>query len=301
MASAIEKGGKNPTGAVASYFVSGEEAQHAIDALLDEGFNVSEIGAAFHSRAQRVSLRAVEEEPLRRTSGSDVSFGGAASGTGGVTPSGLSTGGGTGISGAHRPGPIPGSEIPPGLPTNIRSELPTDAEVETFSERKATGKKPGATQEMQGAEDKKSWRDRLETVFGRGSAGEQGPAKGNQGQKFGAGEGHLGEIVDYPYSSLAFEQSFTSMGIPPEHARRLAQELQRGGAVVTVKAGSKGAAAEAIFQRHHGIIRYESEPALREVMGGRGDVNYRMEIFGEVRRVYPGYAQAEKQSQRKAS
>lgn len=107
------------------------------------------------------------------------------------------------------------------------------------------------------------------------------------------------------YSGAAFERSFAGMGIPPEHARRLARGLQHGGAVVTVDAGAKQSAAEQILARNHGVIRYESSAAAtREPEPARGEKE-RVHVFGEVYRVYPdhvsGHASGEDLRERKAS
>src|SRR5271170_6274955 len=116
-------------GTVVAWFKSGEDAQRAINELVDKGFAIKDIGAAFHS-SNTSSFRGHAPSPVDEStfstmgsvgSGSGVS--GAISDTSGVTPSGLSTGAGTVISGAGRPGPIPGAEIPASLPTNIPSTL----------------------------------------------------------------------------------------------------------------------------------------------------------------------------------
>lgn len=297
MASVSEKSSNDSVagGTVAGYFARGEDARRAIDELMDQGFDVREIGAAFHSRVRRGSMLDAEEAPSRRAAGSD-SVAGVASGSGGVTPSGLSTGGGTGIEGAHKPGPITGGEIPSDLPTEIPSELPTDAEVRADRKRQEAfyaGRPASASTN----EDGRSWRERLETVFERRSGTGQTAAD----QKFGTGEGHLGDIADYAYSSSAFEQSFTGLGIPPDHAMRVAQELRRGGAVVTVKAAARSREAESILLRNHGIIRYETPAPRREPRGASDDEEARMEIFGEMHRVYPNYVPRDRQIGRKAS
>jgi len=282
-------------GTVAGYFARGEDARCAVDALIGKGFDAREIGAAFHSRLRESAARAEEDEPMRRTSASDHSFAGVASGTEGVTPSGLSTGGGTGISGAHRPGPISGSEIPQDLPTEIPHELPTDAEVRAMKSGRSM---PNAALPVSTPnQDERIWRARLETVFGR----ESGTGRPVESRKPETGGGHLGDIADYAYSSSAFEQSFAGMGIPLEQAQRMAQELQRGGAVVTVKAGARAAEAESEMLRNHGVIRYGAPTERRESGSGRDNADLRVEVFGEVRRVYPNYAPPERQIARKAS
>lgn len=256
MASINEKGERISVAgdAVAGYFASGEDARRAIDALVERGFDVRQIGAAFHSRFQREPILPVEEEMERRISGQDDSVAGVASGSRAVTPSGLSTGGGMEIPGARRPGPITGAEIPPDLPREIPSELPTEVGVRAMGNRKVE-----------------------------------------------AGEGHLGESSAPSYSSAAFEKSFTAMGIPPEHARRLAQALRRGGAVVTVSAGARAAEAETVLLQNHGIIRYQTPSGRMEPVSPTSPADVHLEIFGALRRLYSNYLPPERQIERKAS
>jgi hypothetical protein len=65
--------------------------------------------------------------------------------------------------------------------------------------------------------------------------------------------------VRLSYSGAAFESSLASMGTPQQRARRLAMEIRRGGAIVTVNAGSLNEDAERILERNHGRIRYEAD------------------------------------------
>lgn len=102
---------------------------------------------------------------------------------------------------------------------------------------------------------------------------------------------------EHAYSGSAFESSFSGMGIPAEHARRLARELAQGGAVVTIKAGARESVAEGVMQRNHGVIRYESAPTSEMVNENQSS---RVQVFGEVHRVYPGYVPGQEQ-ERKAS
>lgn len=307
----------NTKDTVAGYFASGEDARHAIHELIEEGFKASEIGAAFHSgtrlqASSRGSAQVTAGAPLRSEAASDATFAGVASGTGAVTPSGLSTGGGTGVAGASRPGPIPGGEIPANLPTNIPSDLPSDAETQRFSGAHPPVRQAGETVQNPGdihdTRENKSWWDSLKDVFrGEGTedvtASRRTPVSDKGSLNYGTGEGDLG--IDrnyyYAYSGSAFEQSFSGMGIPPEHAQRISHELRRGGAVVTVKAGSRNPTAEAVLERNHGIIRYESTLAAEEGAWDSGDQGDRVEIFGEVHRIYPGYVPADTARQRKAS
>jgi hypothetical protein len=116
------------SGTVVAYFANGEDAQNSINELMDEGFPVSEIGAAFHGnttpfvRKTGSPGRASRDKfPAKGATASGAGVAGAESDTSGVTPAGLSTGSGTGFAGASRPGPIPGSEIP----ETLRHETPS--------------------------------------------------------------------------------------------------------------------------------------------------------------------------------
>ena len=118
---------------VVAYFSSGEDAQNAINELIDERFPADEIGAAFHSGGAAAGEPSAEaaSSPIRPRHDEMTQFGstasaagtsGAESDTSGVTPAGLSTGAGTGFTGAPRPGPIPGSEIPSSIPSQIAQQ-----------------------------------------------------------------------------------------------------------------------------------------------------------------------------------
>ncbi len=321
---------------VAGYFISGDDAHRAINELMDEGFQASQIGAAFHSGTG-------VDNPRRSVPvGSDFSVGskegssendipmrspvepgstpsGAASDTSAVNPSGLSTGGGTGIAGAGRPGPIPGSDIPGNLPTNIPSDIPSELASDTYN-RAFAGTGSGRTEggnfpatggfhatraeRRDATRDNGSWWDKLKHFFGdqtTDASAKRQPVSDKSSLNYGTGEGHLGTYPDYAYSGTAFERSFSGMGIPQDHARRLSRELRRGGAVVTVKAGSMNSTAEAIMERNHGIIRYESASAADQDIWDKDNQDARVEIFGEVHRVYPGYVPADNARDRKAS
>jgi hypothetical protein len=244
------------SGTVAGYFSNGEDANRAIRELIDGGFRLNEIGAAFHSASENArrgprpsstatsasspsirSPRASESEgdfPLQFEGNQELQPSGATSDTIAVSPWGLFTGGGTPFAGASRPGPITASEIPPDLPRDLPSDL---------------------------------------------ASGEQSRAS------------------SHPYSSSTFETSIAGMGIPPDHARRLSSDLQRGGAVVTVQAGTREGVAERILERNHGTIRYESIPASETGLESGG----RVDVFGEIHRAYPKHAPGEDVRERKAS
>lgn len=241
-------------GTVAGYFADSADAQRAISSLLEEGFSLRDIGAAFHSspgqssaESTRGSSKVPGNVPIRPRGSPATSTGGPESGTEAVFPWGIGTGGGTVFAGAPtRPGPIPGSDIPSTLPREIPSELPSDLASDADQ---------------------------------RDSSAQH----------------------NFAYSGSAFESSFCGMGIPREHALCLSRDLGHGGAVVTVKAGARNAAAEAAMQRNHGTIRYESQPRAEERSGEVVDRAERVAVFGEIHRVYPGHIPAEDLRNRKAS
>ena len=297
------------SGTVVAWFESGEDAQRAIDELLNEGFPVNEIGAAFHSGASASALRSGSPARLfiDETSSTigDVDSGtisGASSDTSGVTPSGLSTGSGTGASGASRLGPIPGSEVPSDLPTNIPSTLrsSTSAPMSDYFLDQSRVDQPrmvGSTTvpvarglDEENQDEGPSWWDKLKHIFSGEETDVRTRRKAVADNSFGTGEGYLQTYPesDYPYSGSAFETSFTGMGIPQAYAQRLAQEIGRGGAIVTVNAGGLNARAERILEQNHGRIRYEAETVANDETWETGPENARVQIFGHVQRVYPG-------------
>ncbi|HEX5235750.1 MAG TPA: hypothetical protein VFW25_10515 [Silvibacterium sp.] len=277
---------------VAGYFASSEDAHRAINELVEEGFSGSEIGAAFHggttfsSPEQRRSRtgETTESAPPPKVGRADSTGGGAASGTERVFPWGFATGGGTVFAGAPtNPGPIPGGEIPSTLPREIPSELPSQFDKSTSSESRTvaanTGRSEAATQ------------------------GKREPASEKEALNYGTGEGHLplSSNYDYAYSGSAFESSFSGMGVPAEHSRRLSRDLQRGGAIVTVRAGSRNSTAEAVMQRNNGVIRYDTPSAAVEPARDSGAQEPRVEVYGEIHRVYPGNIPERDVRSRKAS
>jgi hypothetical protein len=319
--SSLNPGSTGTGGTVAGYFANGDDAHRAINDLVEAGFSAREIGAAFHdgglsrrssgSGVENVDQAADESRLLTETR-ADSTVAGAASNTNAVTPMGLSTGGGTTISGAGAPGPIPGSDIPPDLPRDIPSELGSEAGNRTFSSRRAPvadTSRPSARESISTSRverQEEGWWGKLKHVFGGGeheTSSSREPTSKKDSQSFGTGEGQLNLTSDrdYAYSGSAFESSFSGMGIPQDHARGLARDLRRGGAVVTVRAASKNAIAEAIMQRNHGTIRYESQVAPNESAWDSDHQQTRVEVFGEVHRVYPGYIPEEEVRARKAS
>jgi len=119
---------------VAGYFASADDATNAIHELVDDGFPINEIGAAFHDaslqqRGSKAPSRgpasgSIEGEfPLQSKKDRVENLTGVTSGTDAVRPWGLFTGGGKQFMGAERPGPITGSEIPPDIPRELPSDL----------------------------------------------------------------------------------------------------------------------------------------------------------------------------------
>lgn len=276
---------------VAGYFANSEDAHRAINELVEEGFSGNEIGAAFHGgttfsnsdqrRSGGGTQDATESTPLRPTGRADSTGGGAASGTERVFPWGFATGGGTVFAGAPtNPGPIPGSDIPSTLPREIRSELPSEFD------RPATS----GSQTARGAQADKS-------------GGRREPVSEKEALNYGTGEGHLplSSNHNFAYSGSAFESAFSGMGVRQEHSRRLSRDLQRGGAIVTVRAGSRNSTAEAVMERNNGVIRYDATTSSEEGAWKNRDQAPQVEVFGEVHRVYPGYLPVDDVRGRKAS
>jgi len=315
---------------VVGYFAEGEDAHRAINDLLAEGFRPREIGAAFHSGFAPIPASGVANSvndldteirpavgPGAPRSGSSTS--GAASDSSAVTPAGLSTGAGTATSGAERPGPIPGGEIPSGLPSTlphtIHSTLPStlhpnpDAPLpsQPVASYPATG---GFHEDQRSAAP--NWWEKLKHVFG---AEEDSPARRGRREgvadktstNFGTGEGHFGAYpeYDYAYSGAAFESAFFGMGIPPVYARQLSYRIRSGGAIVTVESSTSSAAAEKILERNNGMVRFEeaagAASSAAEHIRDQANREDRVQLFGRVQRVYPGYISASGSPTRKAS
>ncbi|WP_446745707.1 hypothetical protein [Silvibacterium acidisoli] len=286
---------------VVAHFADGESAHRAILELRDMGFDTSTIGAAFHSNPGGGTN---EHFDTIGKVGSHFEAAGATSDTSAVTPSGLATGAGSTGAGASRPGPIPGGGIPSTLPHSIPSTIPSTLHPESVAPN--TAKPISAVPAATGV--RADWSDRLNPIFSseptsssrkpvadpakearkdEKAAVSAAKAEEKSKSEFGTGQGRLGlEPVYHPYSGAAFETSFSNMGATQSHARRVSQELSRGGAVVTVNAGSRLADAEQIIGRHNGVIRYEEGNAVT----GESAYNAtpaRMELFGEMRRAYP--------------
>lgn len=120
---------------VAGHFASADDATNAIHELVDDGFPINEIGAAFHDASLQQERGptspsrgpaggpVVGDFPLQSKKDRVGNLTGVTSGTDAVRPWGLFTGGGKQFMGAERPGPITGSEIPPDIPRELPSDL----------------------------------------------------------------------------------------------------------------------------------------------------------------------------------
>lgn len=273
---------------VVGYFSNGADASRAVSELIDEGFQVAEIGAAF--RTARGSM-AVTDGGLAKGNNANPavsgSLGGVASHDEAVTPAGLAPGSGNAFPAPSRPGPIPGSETPStlrhDLPRDLPSTLRHDADL-------AAGREAAVTQAARSErrESDEVRRERMRNLFGDDR--EMASPKRSSTMKFGTGEGHL--FPDYEYSESSFENSFLGMGLGAREARGLSGELTRGGAVLSVTPGSRASLAEGILQRNHGRVRFESMTARSETPEGS-----RVEIYGRMRNYY----RPEEGIQRKAS
>jgi hypothetical protein len=233
----------------------------------------------------------VTSKTVRDAIDSNTIGSGPASDTRAVTPAGLSTGSGSVISGAGKPGPIPGSDIPHHRTT------------ETMAAPRAIDPLP-ATGSLHETREDDSWWQKLKHAFG-GDTEQKMSSKGvtnDTSMNFGTGEGHLAtypDNYDYAYSGAAFESAFSGMGVAQTHAHSLVRELRNGGAVVSVTATGRVVDAEQIMERNNGRIRYEATnpSAVRDDETAPG----RVMVFGEVSRVYPEYLTSSDTPSRKAS
>jgi hypothetical protein len=271
---------------VVGFFSNGSDASRAIAELIDEGFQVSELGAAFRSSRPSMEVteggrgRVAEENPA--VSGS---VGGVASHDEAVTPAGLAPGSGASFPSPVKTEPIPGGSIPSTLRQELPHELPStlrhEGEVDPVP-MAATGASTVFAASVDGMEIDRRWegeeirRDQLRQLFADEST--NSGAKRGSGMKFAAGEGPL---VDVEYSEPSFENSFVGMGLNPIEARSLSGALNRGGAVVSVTPGSRASLAEGIIQRNHGRVRFESFAETNEPIDGN-----RIEIYGRMHRYY---------------
>jgi hypothetical protein len=271
---------------VVGYFADGAEAYRAINELIDEGFGASELGAAFRTpsaggEVPRAENESGEMKGVRKLTETNPavsgSIGGAGSHDEAVTPAGLAPGSGNAFPAPARPGPMPGGEIP----STLRHDLPHDLPATPAEAAGAGGTAARGTRDP--------WLGRLDDRYSNAAGKERkSPDRAEQksSQKFGTGEGRLGldVVPEHGYSAPAFESSFQGMGLSGEEARRLSGELGRGGAVVTVRAGTRTALAEGILERNHGRVRIEAAgSSTREA-----DRESPVEVYGSMCAWYPG-------------
>jgi hypothetical protein len=285
---------------VVAYFANTFDAQSALDDLIYEGFEPRDIGAAFRSSSAASRAAATLDEgeigskTVHNAIDSDTVGSGPASDTRSVTPAGLSTGGGSVISGASRPGPIPGSDIPHHRSSSTARATP----AATSDPLPATG----GFHESHTHDD--NWWQKIKNFFSGGDAAAEGRSKGvvsESSMKFGTGEGHLATYPDnyeYAYSGAAFESAFSGMGVTQSNARSLVSNLQQGGAIVSVDATGRLDDAERILERNHGQIRYEAVPESAKWSDLPGE---RVRVFGRLSRAYPEYLTGANTPARKAS
>lgn len=281
---------------VVGYFTDGAEAYRAINELIDEGFSASEVGAAFRTPRAGAGAPADEEsremksvrELTETNPAVSGSIGGAASHDEAVTPAGLAPGSGNAFPAPpSKPGPIPGGEIPSTLRHDLPHDLPYDLPATSAATPGPQGTTPRASRDP--------WLGRLDQRYASPAGNERkSPDRSSEksSQKFGTGEGHLDLMPEHPYSAPAFEGSFQGMGLQSDQARQLSQELNRGGAVVSVRAGARASLAEQIIERNHGRVRLETASAE----AGALDRESPVEVYGAMCAWYPG-----EQARRRAS
>ena len=309
------------SGVVVGYFQTGQEAHRAIQALVDDGFLPSEIGAAFHVGASDTfNERGGEERsqgaqpniggslreelgttlPGNTAQGTRVGTSSASSDTSSVQYAALGGGAGTPFDGAGKPKPISGSSLAnTGLPSELRSELPHDAGLPHSTGAARNSSVPFAPEPTvhtaAGRSTGESWTDRLKHIF---SPSSHSTAAGTQNsdtmpkapvtkesQDFGTGEGHLMLNTGLRYSQPAFERSFSEYGVQPEHARHLSHRIGHGGAIVTIHASTRSMEAERILESHGGEVRFSAGGAGQTSAASESHV----EVFGTVGRNYTGY------------
>ncbi len=164
--------------AVVGYFANGDGAHRAINALIDEGFRPSEIGAAFHTgsaMSTETGAKEGREQTRRANVGGELrdelgttlpehttsertrtGTSSAASDTLAVQYASLGGGAGTPYDMPPRPGPISGGDVNhSGLPSELKSSLPHDSDLRGGE---------GQSREDEGA--RRNWGERLRPVFG---------------------------------------------------------------------------------------------------------------------------------------
>lgn len=259
---------------VVGYFSSSEDASRAIHELIDEGFQPSEIGAAFRSSGSGAFGGGRVRGGMAENPEVSGSIGGAGSHDEAVTPAGLAPGSGNAFPGPPRPGEAPGSEIPSTLRHELPHDLPSTLQGETAATPITTVPGGRASSTVDADETR---RERMHRVFGENRHDPN--AKRDSSMNYGTGEGHL--FPDYEYSETSFENSFVGMGLNSRDARVLSGRLNRGGAVISVAPGTRAGLAEGIIERNRGRVRFETLDTAGEVIEGN-----RIEVYGRMRNYY---------------
>lgn len=261
---------------IAGYFTDSADAWRAINELIDEGFQAGEMGAAL--RAPRTGAARLEpnaetggvRELAERNPATSGSVGGPASHDEAVQPAGLAPGSGNAFPAPVGPGPIPGSETPSELRHDLPRSLPTEAEIAAGQSVRSSGPRREAP-----AQPQPEWHEGMTRIFSEDRERSGPRPAGGSNLKFGTGEGHLFSSNDY--SAATFESAFGDMGLAPDEARSLSSELNRGGAVVAVFPADRASLAEAILERNHGRIRFDTASE-----GGAACENPRVNVYGKM-------------------
>ncbi len=235
---------------VIGLFSNGNDAQQAIGELREQGFKIDQIGAAFRETAVGSEFGNSERNSTQPSHGiRDVSvghnltessysgsssldsgsLGGPASGSNAVTPAGLGTGSGMGISGAGHPSRIPGSDIPRSIsnddPDDAKSMSPigsdekrqqdlrpdrvidiapggTGPDVTTVPNPTPSATHSEAEQLNKHPHEHESWWEKLKHVFTDDESTIKNVTgdKRNSEARFGTGEGDLGLTSNQPTS-----------------------------------------------------------------------------------------------------
>lgn len=239
-------------------------------------------------------------QPQTTTHGTRTGTSSAVSDTTPVQYASLGGGAGTPFDAASRPGPITGSDLSnTGLPTELKSSLPHDSEIGNRGsqpENNYPANTPVSAEHVavNTANRHEGWGDKLKHIFGGGHSQNTAdvPQYGKddlwaerkrEAQDFGSGEGHLDLSTPKRYSQSAFERSFSSHGVEPEHARYLSNRIGQGGAIVTVHAAARAAEAESVMEANGGQVRMSAGSEGTPV--GESEV----EVYGTVGRAYTGY------------
>ncbi len=312
--------------AVAGYFTSGHEAHSAINALIDAGFQPSEIGAAFHSGAQSTAP-APERRPniggeLREEIGTTLpgfppnraraTGGGAASDTSSVQYASLGGGSGTPIDGASRPGPIPGTDVlHSGLPSELKHDLPHESDLKASAslQREEVGvprggfaapgtAEPVSTQAAPTVEP--TWGERLKHIFGYGEVHRGGSLPAHQ---HGAGKDDLRAEMGREAQDFGTGEGHLNLNAPRRYSQTAFEQSFTGYGIEPERARGFGRGLRqggAVVTVHAGPRALEAERILEahggtarlatdtEVDGNLSDEGH-VEVLGTVGRDYPSY------------